>query len=118
MFGFGTSLWTEDRLRQWLLLDIVMGKTFSNKSRMRQRQVVDRTASYIGWRMNGMGSRNGIGHTALVRHVVVLMGRLVVAIAEDSKGTFGLGRRQWRLLGEFSQDRRLGWREANFRNRV
>lgn len=68
--------------------------------------------------MNGMGSRNGIWHTALVRHVVVLMGRLVVAIPEDGQGTFRLGRRQWRLLGEFSQDRRLGWGEASFRNRV
>ena len=80
--------------------------------------MVDRTAGYIGRRMDGMGSRNSVWHTALVRHVVVLMGRFVVAIPEDSQGTFRLGRRQWRLLGEFSQDRRLGWREANFRNRV
>lgn len=67
--------------------------------------------------MDSMRARNGVRQTALMGHIVVLMGRFMMSIAEDGKGALRLGGGQGRFFGRFSQDRRLR-RKASFRNGI
>jgi hypothetical protein len=56
-----------------------------------QREMVCRPLGYLGRCMDGMGSRNGVRHPALMSHIIVLVHWFVVAVPEDSKGTLRLG---------------------------
>lgn len=67
--------------------------------------------------MDGMRPWNRVRQSTLVSHVVVFVGRLMVAIPEDGEGTLGLGRRQLRLLG-LGRDRRLSGRGPSFRDGI
>lgn len=68
--------------------------------------------------MDGMRPRYRVGQAALVSHVIVFMGRLVVAIAKDRERAFGLGRRQLGLFGRLRQSR-MGWRrKTGLRDRI
>lgn len=79
--------------------------------------MLHRALGNVRRRVDGVGSRDGVRHSTLVGHVVVLVGRLVMAVPEDGKRALRPSRREARLP-QLRRDCWLRWRHAGLRDRV
>jgi hypothetical protein len=86
---------------------------FAHERGLRQGQMIYRPTSSIGRRMDSVRTRDRVGQTAFVSHVIVFMGRLMVTIAEYGERALRLGRRQLRFPRLFR--RRSGRRNTSLR---
>lgn len=70
---------------------------FVDKCRLGQREVVYRPTRHVGRVVNGVGPWDCVRQSALVSHVIMLVGGLMVAIAEYRQRRLRLGRREERF---------------------